>query len=322
MTLRTWLDRLGERSRPHYGQAVLWVTLLCAAAFCLYFVTHWANPVYRTSDVRTGPVSVVSFLPADVLLSRDLHILCGELFAAGAALWAFRVGVPWSGWLTALSFSAVLALYFESVSQVTHVAHAATAFLYIYALWYTFYAREIRAAGLAGQFWATHLYPRWVYSLGVFYLGLFYGLSGLNKLATGGPDWANGVSLQLWARLFGDPHSVFTQMILGSRAVATALQWLALAGECGGLVAVVSARLRPVVGLLLIAFHIGQIAVFGWYFHANMVLIALTFLPVFQWTPRAVAWWEKRPAAARQADAPRPDGEKTPDASPRVTPSP
>jgi hypothetical protein len=301
--MRAWLDRLGERRRPHYGQAVLWVVLLCAAAYAVYFVTHWANPEYRTSDIRTGPVSVISFLPDAVLLCRPLHVACGVLFGVGAVLWAFRLGVPWSAWLTAASFSGVLALYFESVSQVTHVAHATNAFLYIYALWYTFYAGEIRAAGRAGRFWATPLYPRWVYSLGVFYLGLFYGISGVNKLATGGLGWANGVSLQLWAQLFGDKNSPFTQIILSSRAAATALQWLALAGECGGLVAVVSARLRPVVGLLLIAFHIGQIAVFGWWFHANMVLIALTFLPVYDWTPRLVGRWERRLAASREAVA-------------------
>jgi hypothetical protein len=173
--------------------------------------------------------------------------------------------------------------------------------LYIYALWYTFYADEIRAAGRERRFWTTALYPRWAYSLGVFYLGLFYGVSGVNKLATGGLGWANGTSLQLWAQLFGDKNSPFTQIILSSRATATALQWLALVGECGGLVAIVSARLRPWVGLLLIAFHVGQIAVFGWWFHANMVLIALTFLPVYDWTPLLVERWEKRFAARRQA---------------------
>jgi hypothetical protein len=314
MRLRAFLDRLGERTRPHYGQLVLWTLLACAAAFTVYFETHWSDPEKRTSDVRTGPVSVISFLPDAALLNRGVHVACGVLFAAGAALWVFRVGVPWSAWLTAVSFSGVLALYFESVGQVTHVAHPVNAFLYIYALWYTFYAADIRAANRAGRFWATPLYPRWAYSLGVFYLGLFYGLSGLNKLATSGFGWANGVSLQLWAELFGDKGSWFTQAILSSRAVAAALQWAALAGECGGLVAVVSARLRPFVGLLLIGFHVGQIAVFGWGFHANMALLALTFLPAYQWTPRAVARLEGRFGRGRGTAAGAADRITPPDA--------
>ena len=55
------------------------------------------------------------------------------------------------------------------------------------------------------------------------------------------------------------------------------------------------------VGLLLIGFHIGQICVFGWGFHTNMLMLALVFLPVYQWTPRVVAWWEamRRLAATR-----------------------
>ena len=87
------------------------------------------------------------------------------------------------------------------------------------------------------------------------------------------------MSLQLWAELFGDKSSVFTQMILSSRTAAAAMQWAALIGECGGLVAIVSARLRPLVGLLLIGFHVAQICVFGWGFHTNMVMLALVFLP-------------------------------------------
>ena len=70
------------------------------------------------------------------------------------------------------------------------------------------------------------------------------------------------------------------------------MQATALLGECGGLVAIFSARLRPLVGLALISFHIGQICIFGWGFHTNMLMLALVFLPVYQWTPRVVAWWE------------------------------
>jgi hypothetical protein len=56
---------------------------------------------------------------------------------------------------------------------------------------------------------------------------------------------------------------------------------------------------------LLIAFHIGQIAVFGWYFHANMVLITLCFLPVDRWTPWIVARFRRDPqASARPGPAP------------------
>lgn len=281
------LDRLGERSRPHYGQLVLWTVLVCACAHCLYFELYWGTRPEGSVRVH-NPASLLSFLPEAVTLDRGVCVGFGVLFAAGAVLWFWRRLLPWSAWATALSFNVVVALYFENSSQETHVAHVAGAFLFIYALWYHFYRREIRDADREGRFWATPLYPRWVYFLTVFYLGLFYGLSGFNKIATSGLSWANGVSLQLWAELFGDKSSVFTQMILSSRTAAAAMQWAALAGECGGLVAIFSRRLRPLVGILLIGFHIAQISVFGWGFYTNMFMLALVFLPVREWTPRVV----------------------------------
>ena len=291
MNLLSRFDCLGERSRPHYGQLVLWTLLFSSCVLCCYFEWYWGEK--RTSDVRTiAPTSVLSFLPADVLLDRRVIISCGVLFGAGAVLWAARRLVPVSSWLTAISFNAVVALYLENSSQETHVAHVAGVYLLIYALWYHFYAKDIRASDREHRFWRTALYPRWVYSLSVFYLGLFYGLSGFNKIAESGLFWANGLSLQLWVELFGDHNSIFTQMILSNRTIATAMQWTALLGECGGLVAIFSARLRPLVGLALISFHIGQICIFGWGFHTNMLMLALVFLPVYQWTPHVVAWWE------------------------------
>ena len=300
MSVHGWLNRLGDRTRPHYGQLVLWTLLFCSSALCCYFVFWWGDK--RTSDLRTtAPTSLLSFLPAGLLLNPWPIRVCGALFAAGAVLWAARRFVPYSAWLTALTFNAVVALYLENSSQETHVAHVAGAFLLIYALWYHFYGREIRDADREGRFWAVALYPRWVYSLSVFYLGLFYGLSGFNKIAVSGLGWANGASLQLWAELFGDKGSVFTQIILSSRTAAAAMQWAALAGECGGLVAVVSRRLRPFVGLLLIGFHIAQISVFGWGFYTNMFMLALVFLPAYAWTPRAVAWWERGRIAPQES---------------------
>jgi hypothetical protein len=293
MRLLSRFDWLGQRSRPYYGQLVLWTLLACSGCLCFYFVWSWGEK--RASDVRTpAPTSLLSFLPADWMVDHRWPIVaCGVLFAVGAVLWSARRLVPYSSWLTALTFNAVVALYLEDSSQETHVGHVAGAFLLIYALWYHFYRCEIRSPDWR-TFWRTPLYPRWVYSLSVFYLGLFYGLSGFNKLAVSGWSWPNGLSLQLWAELFGDRSSVFTRLILSSRTAAAAMQGAALLGECGGLVAIVSARLRPLVGLLLIAFHVAQICVFGWGFHANMLMVALVFLPAYQWTPRVGAWWEAR----------------------------
>jgi hypothetical protein len=292
MSAGKWLERLGERSRIHYGLLVLLALLVCGGALCAYFVSCRPEPG-APAERAAGPATFLSWLPEPLLRARALSWVCGGLFVLGALLWAAQRALPWSGWLTALSYNAAVALFLENARQATHVGHITGVLLLLYALWYQLDYRAIRTALAEGRFWSAPLYPRWVHSAGVFYIGLFYGMSGLVKWLTSGPGWANGTSLQLWARLFGDPHSWFTQAILADRRFALLLQWSALIGETSGLLAVVSRRARPWVGLLLIGFHVGQILVFGWGFHANMALIALLFLPFDEWVPRWAARLER-----------------------------
>lgn len=292
ITLSSW-NWLGERSRPHFGQLTLWLLLLCAQPLCGYFLLHWGGPLSAMGQ-RIGPATVLSGLPDLILHSRLSILILSGLFVFGSLLWMAQVWIPWSGWMSSLSFTGVVALYLENSTQATHVAHATNMVLLIHALWYHCYASEIRSARAEGRFWTTLLYPRWVHALSVFYLGMLYGCSGLMKLLSSGPGWANGVSLQLWTNLWGDETSFFTSLILNHRWFAQLLQFSTLIGETGGFLAIVSRRCRPVIGLLLIGFHIGAISVFGWGFHANLLLLILFFLPCDRLVPALVDWLERR----------------------------
>jgi hypothetical protein len=289
MTPRSFLDSLGRRTRPYFGQLTLALLLFCAVPLVLYF--EWHPEGIHPRGERTGPATVLSCLPDAILLSHRVRIGFGVLYALTGLLWLLRWGLPWSSWLCALSFLAVLCLYVENSSQVTHVAHLSAHLLLIQALWYQFYAWEIRQADARGRFWQTPLYPHWVHFLSVFAIGTFYGWSGLSKLLESGLGWANGLPLQLWANLWGEQQSLWTQLILADRRFAAILQATTLVGETAGFLAVVSRRARPWIGLLLIGFHIGQIAVFGWGFHANMLMLGLFFLPV---EPLVNRWGERR----------------------------
>jgi hypothetical protein len=300
---RSVIDRLGDRIRPHYGVLVLATTLICALPLAGYFLLEW--PGERPHGGRLRPATVLSLLPDAILLDRRLQMAFGCLFVASSGAWLAHRLLPWSACLAALSFAAVVGLYIENATQLTHVSHLTVEILLLYALWYFVCRRDIAAALRERRFWRTPLYPRWVYSCSVFVVGSFYGTSGLMKWLTSGPGWANGVSMQLWTRLWGNPGSVWTQMVLDDRRFAAALQWAALIGETSGFVAIVSRLLRPWIGLLLIAFHIGQIALFGWGFHANMLLIALVFLPFYEWVPR---WVARREAVRDFKQAPATSG--------------
>jgi hypothetical protein len=272
-----WLLR---RSNPRFGQVALWAILICAAFLAVYFLANATQG--RVGHERQWPVTVFSFLPDRILFWRPAQWAFAALFAVNALLWAFRLGVPYTGWLTALGFTGTIALYVENHVDMTHTSHVTCMFLWIYALWY-----HVEADALASapwwDFWDAPLYPQWTFSLGVFYLGLFYGMSGWMKFLTSGPGWANGVSMQIWAEMWGDRSSPLTWLILQHRWVSQWMQALTLIAECAAPLAIVSRRARVVLGLLLISFHIGAISVFRWGFHANAVLIALHFFPVREW---------------------------------------
>jgi hypothetical protein len=295
--------RLLDRTRPHYGILVLSSLLLCAMPLAGYFLFAWPGDLPHGG--RAGLSTVYSFLPDAVLHDRRTQMVCGFLFIAGAIAWVAHRLLPWSAWLTAGSFTGVVALYVENATQLTHVAHLTNMLLLLYALWYHTCRADIAAALRDHRFWRSELYPRWVYSCSVFAVGFFYGMSGLMKWLTSGPRWANGVSMQLWLRVFArDPDSLWTQLVVEDRRIATILQWVALIGETAGFVAIVSRRLRPWIGVLLIGFHLGQIQLFGWGFHANVVILALVFLPFYEWIPRWVSWRESIAGTTESSAAP------------------
>lgn len=289
--MKPLLDRLGQRTTPHFGQLVLVVLLLAAAWYCRQYAgsysAGWRAAAWR--EVRNRPVSVFSFLPDTVLLDERALQAAAWVFYPAAFLWAARRLLPWSSWLAALSFTLVLALHFENKNALSHSTQLTCVLLWLYALWYACCARDVRAADRAGRFWHTPLYPNWVHALALFYVGLFYSLSGLSKLTCSGAAWANGVSLQLWVQLWGDRGSFWAQLVLAHRPLAQALQAATLAAELLALPAVCFRPTRALVGLALVAFHVGTISIFHYTFHANAVLVALLFLPFDRWVPGLLA---------------------------------
>lgn len=284
MKLSPSFDWLGERSRPLYGQVLLWILLANGVALAYWFEMNRLPP--PPGAVRTGPATVFSFLPDELLANWTLFRICGVLYLLGALLWAGQLLLPWSSWLAALSLTATIGLYMENTIQATHVGHLTNLLLLVLALWYQCYHRDIAAARQAERFWTTPLFPRWVHFLCLYTIALFYTWAGLSKLLEGGLAWPNGVSLQLWTHLWGSPTSPWTHLVVSNRLVAILLQVGTLLTELGACLALLSPRLRPWIGLGLLGLHYGIVSVFGWAFHFNALLIALVFLPVDRWLSR------------------------------------
>jgi hypothetical protein len=267
-----WLARLEARTLPHFNQLVVWSLLVTAAV-----LAAWVFPVHEGE--RRGFVSLLSWLPDEIVRSRWTWVAFRGLLIAGIALWAFQKLLPWSCWLTVIGFTGLWSLHVETTYNTAHIFHMANMLLVIQALWITGDTALINQRLREKTFWTLPLIPRWVSLASIAYIGIFHTAAGLSKLWYSGPGWANGTSLQLWTYLWGYPWSPTTQLILSSREFAQALQVLTLVIETSGVLAIVP-RLRPWIGLGLLGFYFGVLATFDYGFQFNALFTALYFLPV------------------------------------------
>ena len=279
----SFLDALGTLATPQFGQVVTWTLLAaCFLLACLQFEV--------ISGTRQGPVSLLSWLPAEILVNPATFLVLRAMLLAGATLWLFNRGLPWSCWLTTLGFTGLWSLHMETTTNGAHIFNAANQLLVVQSLWYTFFAHDIRQAQVERRFWSTPLYPNWAFWLGLFYLGLFHTSAGLAKILHSGLDWPNGVSLQLWSYWDGRPGSWVRELMIGYRPAVVVMQWLTLIFETSAIVGLFSRQLRPWIGLMLVSFYIGVVLTFDYGFHLNLVLTALFYLPFDRWlTKRATA---------------------------------
>jgi hypothetical protein len=274
------LEWFHHRSLPHFGQLATWLLLGASLWLARY-------PYEIASGPRQGPASVFSWLPAEVLASPASFWICRGLLVAGVTLWFWRKLLPWSCWLTAISFTSLWSLHVENSWHTNHCFQMANNLLFIQALWETLCAREIRAATAAGKYWQTPLYPRWVTIAAVAYIGIFHTAAGLSKLSFSGFGWASGTGLQIWTHLWGRPWSPTTWLILHSRSFTQLLQAATLVVETCGVLAVFP-RLRTWIGLATVGFYVGVLLTFDYGFQFNLLFTALYLLPVERWVENYV----------------------------------
>lgn len=278
-----FVDDLLRLDRPHFGQLVTWLLLVFA-------LTLAAAPFEYTTGERIGPATVISWLPHRWLSAPAGYEVARWMLVVSAVLWAARRMIPLSCWASVVAFTTLWSLRMENSTGAAHIYNATNMLLVIQALWYTFYAREIKRSMRSGTFWSTPLFPRWAFLLAVFYLGLFHSCAGLSKISSSGLDWGNGLSLQLWVKMDGWPRSPFGQLILANRTFARIVQSAALVLEMTAILAVLSRPLRIFVGIGLLGFYAGVLTTFVDYgFHFNAILVALYFLPAQELIKRMFA---------------------------------
>jgi hypothetical protein len=167
--------------RPHFGQAVIYILVLFA-----FDMRHWVPHFAVVVGEKNSPVSVLSFLPVELLSNTTFAMVLYWMLRISIILWIFQLFIPWSSWLTAVSFMALTAFRYENARGISHTSNITSMLLVVHALWYHFYRHEIKAHVAAGDFWSTKLYPRWVFVLSLFYICLFHTIAGLTKLLSSG----------------------------------------------------------------------------------------------------------------------------------------
>ena len=273
--VKRFFDWLQDEATPAFGQIATWLLLLFAV------IVAFSPIEFDTGPQRTVPATIFSWMPESLIRSPELFFGARIVCLAGAVLWAFRIAIPFSCWLTVAAFTMSWALRMENLTNGAHIFNVTNWLLIIHAMWFHFRHREIRNAVDGGKFWSTKLYPRWVFWLCVFYLGWFHTLAGLSKIYVTGFGWGDGVSLQLWTELFGWKPSPFGKLLLWDVRLTALMQTGALVIECLSVFCIFNRWFRYAIGLALFGFYLGVLTTFvDFGFHFNAILVAFFLLPV------------------------------------------
>ncbi|MCY2943882.1 MAG: hypothetical protein WCO91_04925 [Gemmataceae bacterium] len=257
------------------------------------FVVVWAALLCFYLPLTLGTERVVGTEPnifATILSPFRGTLLAHPMLELGLVIGMWTFGVLWlcqrclpiSPWLCAAFFTFAWAVRLENMGKTIHVSHLSALMLWILAWWRQTTLSEFRLAKAQGTPWSGLYYPEWVFQSCLLGVCFFYGWAGWSKLAESGLDWPNGISMQIWTRLWGNPHFFATQWILDSRPLAIVLQAMSIVFEVFAPLAILP-RCRFWIGLGLVAMHLGIITVFGWGFHGNMIFIALLMFPFRSW---------------------------------------
>lgn len=264
--------KLNSASKPHVGQFVLWGLLLHAMVFLRVDLP-------LSEGLRNSPATVLSFLPEAILTAPLAFHFFRWLLVVAGILWALQLLVPLSAWVCVFAYTITVAIIFENSSQIDHTRNLANLVLFVHAMWYHFYAGDIRTALSRNVFWISRVYPWWIHCLSLYCIAIYHSNAALSKLLQSGIQWPNGLSLQLWVHLMGREPSLANPVILSSRTGASLMQWAALLVEASAIVAVFCPRLRVPIGVALLGLYVGIADSFGFSFMLNGFLVAAFFFP-------------------------------------------
>jgi len=286
--LKQWLLR---RHPATFGRVFEVVVVFWS--ICLSGYLPATQTTQRIEGPSNGVATVLSWLPRWVLDSPQIETALVAAVWITATLWIFQKAMPYSCWLNALFFTLAWAFRHENMGKTIHVHHLTTVLLWLLAWWRQVTWKEYCQAKALGWPVSGSYYPEWMFQASLAWVCIFYGWAGWSKLAESGLDWPNGISMQLWTRLWGNPAMPHTHWVMESRPLAMALMGMSLALEALAPLAMIP-FFRPWIGAGLTGMHLGIVTIYGWGFHGNMMIVVLLMFPFREWLEtghfRVTAW--------------------------------
>lgn len=273
--LRGRVETLLEVRSTRFAQLSLWMILVSA----FYYSTVIEE--YSTTAQIEHHLSFATLLPDSMSSNYVLFQACRAGFWISALFWALNLALPVSSWAATVLFTVLISLGVGSVSYTIHIYHLTNWLMFIYCFWYQLYWRDIRNAPHLLLFGRSGPFPRWAVFLSVYFIALSYTFSGLTKLGISGIAWADGTSLQLWSLLTAVSWSPTAPVFLYDRMWAMIAQSSVLLLESTAFLAIVFPRYRPLLGILLFGFHVGNELTFNHLFYGN-TLLDLLFLTLYR----------------------------------------
>ena len=289
-----WRAWLLNRADMRFGMLSVRILLAVVILIAVFPIEFSIGP--RSNQ----PATIFTWLPEWLLRNGMFFSVVRISVVSAALMWWLRIWTPISCWLTVVLAMLLWSLRMENLTNGAHVFNVANMLLVVHAMWFQFYHHEIDTAFKSdttlddtgadeSESEKRHerlqrCYPRWVFMLSVFYLGWFHSLAGFTKILSTGFGWGNGISLQLWTKLFGWEPSPFGQLLLYDARLTAWMQTGALLIECACILVIFNRWLRYGLGLALFGFYVGVLTTFvSFGFHFNALLVVWFLLPVDWW---------------------------------------
>jgi len=260
-------------SETRNGLPLLWIAL----AVCVYDVSASSlnDPLAALSTdgwFSSAGVQALLHHPWTWNLIRGIVLVA-------ACLWSVSIGVPVTGWLTALGYLCVSACSGHNPTSPDTTCGFVFWILAIHAVWYQVYRRQM----LYAVPWHTWLdqrnYPGWVPFLCVYSIAVQATLSGLQQVFMLGGPMSGGLSLQIALRASANVDSQLVQHLLGDRSAAAFVYVCLLTIQCLAFLGICFRPLRTAIGIGLITVQVFDFLIFGAPALGNALLIAAVLLP-------------------------------------------